>query len=107
MAAVNQDSVREYFELHCFLVRQDRKYVMRGKREDDGIDFLVWNPKKVERSGELPFVLSSDDLNSVERAVVVVRGWHTETFSSAVLENAPEIFRFVTPTVLKQAVQSF
>ena len=31
MAAVNQDIVREYFEMHGFLVRQDRKYIMRGQ----------------------------------------------------------------------------
>lgn len=107
MSAISQDLVREYFEMHCFLVRQDRKFTMRGKGEDDGIDFFVYNPKKRQRSGELPFVLTSEDIGCVERALVVVRGWHTETFSSAVLENAPEIFRFVTPSVLKQAVQSF
>ncbi len=107
MAAVNQDIVREYFEMHGFLVWQDRKYIMRGKTEDDGIDFLVWNPKKHERAGELPFVLKSEDMERVERALVVVRGWHTEVFSAAVLENSPEIFRFVTPAVLKQAVKSF
>jgi hypothetical protein len=107
MAAVNQDIVREYFEMHGFLVRQDHKYVLRGKTEDDGIDFLVWNPKKRDRAGELQFVLTSEDLDRVERALVVVRGWHTEVFSAAVLENSPEIFRFVTPSVLKQALESF
>jgi hypothetical protein len=107
MSAISQDLVREYFEMHCFLVRQDRKFTMRGKNEDDGIDFLVYNPKKKQRTAELPFVLTSEDIGSVERALVVVRGWHTETFSAAVLENSPEIFRFVTPSVLKQAVQSF
>jgi hypothetical protein len=107
MAAVSQDIVREYFEMHCFLVRQDRKYIMRGKTEDDGIDFFVLNPKKRERSGELPFVLDSETIGFVDRALVVVRGWHTETFSAAVLENAPEIFRFVESSVLKQAVQAF
>ncbi|MDB6058079.1 MAG: hypothetical protein JWO95_1923 [Verrucomicrobiales bacterium] len=107
MAAVNQDIVREFFEMHGFLVRQDRKYVLRGKTEDDGIDFLVWNPKKREGTRDLPFVLASEDMDGVERALVVVRGWHTEVFSAAVLENSPEIFRFVTPALLKQALQSF
>lgn len=107
MAAVNQDIVREFFEMHGFLVRQDRKYVLRGKTEDDGIDFLVWNPKGRESTREVPFVLTSEDMAGIERALVVVRGWHTEVFSAAVLENAPEIFRFVMPAVLKQAMQSF
>lgn len=107
MSAVNQDIVREYFEMHGFLVRQDRKYIMRGKTEDDGIDFLVWNPKERKDAGDLPFVLTSKDLPMVERAWVVVRGWHTEIFSAAVLHNAPEVFRFASPSMLKQALQSF
>ena len=44
MSAINETIVREYFELHGFLVRQDRKYEARGKQEIDGIDFFVWNP---------------------------------------------------------------
>jgi len=55
----------------------------------------------------LPFVLSSPDLKFIGRAVVVVKGWHTETFSMAVLAHAPEIFRFVEPKVFQQAVRMF
>jgi hypothetical protein len=43
----------------------------------------------------------------IERAIVVVKGWHTETFSSAMLTHAPEIFRFVEPKVIQQAVRAF
>ena len=43
----------------------------------------------------------------IERAIVVVKGWHTETFSSAVLANAPKIFRFVEPKVFQQAARAF
>jgi hypothetical protein len=39
--------------------------------------------------------------------VVVVKGWHTESFSTAVLANAPEIFRFVEPAVFQRAVRTF
>ena len=38
---------------------------------------------------------------------MVVKGWHTETFSMAVLAHAPEIFRFVEPKVFQQAVRTF
>jgi hypothetical protein len=38
---------------------------------------------------------------------VVVKGWHTETFSPGVLANAPEIFRFVDPPVFQQAARTF
>ena len=36
MSAVSETIVREYFELHEFLVRQGRKYIAQTKREDDG-----------------------------------------------------------------------
>ena len=52
-------------------------------------------------------MLGSPDLAFIERAIVVVKGWHTETFSSAVLTHAPEIFRFVEPRVFQQAARAF
>jgi hypothetical protein len=40
MAAVSETIVREYFELHEFLVRQHQKYITQTRREeDDDIDF--------------------------------------------------------------------
>jgi len=107
MAAVSETIVREYFELHEFLVRQHRKYIAQTRREDDDIDFFVLNPHPQKREAEMPFVLASPDLRFIERAIVVVKGWHTETFSSAVLTHAPEIFRFVEPKVFQQAVRAF
>jgi hypothetical protein len=108
MSAVSESIVREYFELHEFLVRQHRKYIGQTRREeDDDIDFFVLNPHPQSPGGPLPFVLSSADLASIERAIVVVKGWHTETFSSAVLTHAPEIFRFVQPRVFQQAARAF
>jgi hypothetical protein len=107
MAAVSETIVREYFELHGFLVRQHRKYIAPTRREDEDIDFFVMNPHARERQNPLPFVLTSLDLPGVSRAVVVVKGWHTETFSPAVLANAPEIFRFVEPAAFKRASEAF
>ena len=107
MAAVSETFVREYFELHGFLVRQRRKYVAPTRREDEEIDFFVMNPQPQSRETPLPFVLASEDLPGVSRAIVVVKGWHTETFSPAVLANAPEIFRFVEPGVFKRASEAF
>lgn len=107
MAAVSETIVREYFELHEFLVRQPRKYIAQTKRDDDDIDFFVLNPQAQARQGENPFVLSSAELRFIERAIVVVKGWHTETFSSARLASTPEIFRFVEPKVFQQAARAF
>jgi hypothetical protein len=107
MSAVNETIVREYFELHEFLVRQHSKYISQTRREDDDIDFFVLNPHPQKPDGALPVVLNSPDLASIERAIVVVKGWHTETFSTAVLARAPEIFRFVEPRVFQQAARAF
>jgi hypothetical protein len=108
MSAVSETIVREYFELHEFLVRQHRKYVGQTRpEEDDDIDFFVLNPQPLAPASALPFVLGSPDLAYIERAIVVVKGWHTETFSTAVLARAPEIFRFVEPKVFQQAARAF
>lgn len=108
MSAVSETIVREYFELHEFLVRQHRKYIgLTRREEDDDIDFFVLNPHPQPQEGALPFVLTSPDLPSISRAIVVVKGWHTGTFSSAVLAHSPEIFRFVQPKVFQQAVRTF
>ena len=107
MSAVSETIVREFFELHEFLVRQHRKYIAPAKGEDDDIDFFVLNPHPQPRSDGQPFILAPADLASIERAVVVVKGWHTETFSSARLASTPEIFRFVEPKVFQQAARAF
>lgn len=107
MSSVSETIVREYFELHEFLVRQPRKYIAQTKREEDDIDFFVLNPRPQKREGELPFVLTSDDLPSIERAIVAVKGWHTETFSSARIASTPEILRLVGTKVFQEASRVF
>jgi len=107
MSAVSETIVREYFELHEFLVRQHRKYIAQTSREEDDIDFFVLNPLAARREDEPPFVLASGDLKFIERAIVVVKGWHTETFSSARLESTPKLFRFVGTRVFQQAAKLF
>lgn len=107
MSAVSETIVRDYFELHEFLVRQHRKYIAQTRREEDDIDFFVLNPLARKREGEPPFVLASEDLAFIDRAIVVVKGWHTETFSSARLESTPEIFRFVDTKVFQHAAKVF
>ena len=107
MSAVSETIVREFFELHGFLVRQQRKFIARAQREDAEIDFLVFNPQPESSEQRLPPVLCSADLRRVTRAIVVVKGWHTETFSTGVLAHQPNIFRFVDPKVFQRAARAF
>jgi hypothetical protein len=108
MAGVSETIAREYFELHEFLVRQPHKHVgqTRGDVNDD-IDFFVLNPHPQTRAEVAPFVFSSADLPFLERAVVVVKGWHTDTFSSARLTASPEIIQFVESKNFQQAARTF
>lgn len=104
MSAVDQLLAREYFEMHGFLVRQHRKYVVqaREKTASEEIDLIIFNPDPKSEGAPAHFELTSDDLASVRRAIVVVKGWHTETFSPAVLKN-PHLFKFVEKETLKEA----
>jgi hypothetical protein len=106
VSAVSETIVREYFEQHGFLVRQHRKYIAPNRREDEEIDFFILNPQPAPLDQPLPFVLGSEDLPRLSRGVVVVKGWHTETFSPAVLANAPEIFRFLEPDAFRHAARA-
>jgi hypothetical protein len=108
MSAISETIVREYFELHEFLVRQHRKYInqTRGEEEDDDIDFFVLNPHS-PAAVPPPFVLTSPDLASISQAVVIVKGWHSETFTAGRLAHLPEIFSFVQAKVFQQAARAF
>jgi hypothetical protein len=105
--AVSETIVREFFELHGFFVRQQRKHIA-PKREDDEVDFYVHNPSGPAEETEVPFVLeSAADLKHLTRAVVVVKAWHTEVFTQAVLAHAPEMFRFAGPETFARATHAF
>ena len=64
--AVSETIVREYFELHDFFVRQNRKHIA-PKREDDEVDFYVHNPNGPTEGGEVPFVVCIGDRNHSRR----------------------------------------
>jgi hypothetical protein len=99
MSAVNESVVREYFESLGFLVSQPRKYGVpgRSKNPEEEIDLIVWNPRCAENRLPDHMVWGTEELKGVSRAVVGVRGWHTERFSVSTFEQTPEILRFAEP----------
>lgn len=107
MSSVNESIVREFFELNGFLVRQQRKFVAPNRRDDEAVDFFAFNPNAEPAAAPSPFVLNPADLQRVRRAAIVVKGWHTETFSPAVLEHSPDIYRFVQPKIFQRAIEAF
>ncbi|MGH7971863.1 MAG: hypothetical protein ACREIC_24380, partial [Limisphaerales bacterium] len=88
------------------LVQQCRKYVAPAGRDDD-LDFLVFNPHPRPDTDDRPFVLGASSLASIERALVVIKAWHTETFTPALLTNTPELLRFLEKKAFQQAVRDF
>ena len=106
MSAVSEWIVREYFESLGFLVRQPRKYQVsaRPKQVEEEIDLLVLNPAVSEQKLPESSLWGAEELKRVSRAIVGVRGWHTERFSPAVIELSPEIFRFADSTAMKNIV---
>ncbi|MDB6130811.1 MAG: hypothetical protein JWM04_1918 [Verrucomicrobiales bacterium] len=107
MSGVNETLVREYFELHNFYVRQHRKYISSNVRTEEEADFYIINPRTPDTKSDLPFVLGSEHLRKLSSALVVVKGWHTETFGPAMLSTTPEMFRFAESSALKEATSVY
>jgi len=105
MPSVSESIVREFFELHGFLVRQPRKHLHRSSREQDEADFLVVNPQPASAPAAPAFILEPEDLPALARALVVVKGYHTDTFGPGRLTQRPKIFRFVSDSVVRQATR--
>jgi hypothetical protein len=107
MSAVNEWVVREYFEQLGFLVTQPRKYVPAGrqKKADEEVDLVVFNPTVVEHKVPEHLIWTTEDLKQVARAVVGVRGWHTERFYASTVEQTPDITRFAEPEPIRFAAK--
>lgn len=110
MAGFDEQIVREYFELHGFLVRQLRKYQVpaRKKLAEEEIDLLVYNPSYVAQGRAPNFLLFATELPYIHRALVVVKAWHTTLrFTPAMLRSSSEIFKFLEKNVLKTVEDVF
>jgi hypothetical protein len=105
VSAVSECVVREYFEQLGYLVNQPAKYTPTGRRKtaEEDVDLLVLNPTIPEQQLPEGFVWTTADLASVSRAIVSVRGVHTERLYAGTFEQTPEILRFVEPASLRYA----
>jgi hypothetical protein len=106
MAAVNEQIVREYFETLGFFVIQPNKHQVaaRHKLDAEEIDLLIARPGQAGVfNTPSQIVWSAPELEKVQRAIVSIRGWHTDRFSPATLKKNPDIFRFAGQTVMKEA----
>lgn len=107
MSAVSEWIVREYFEAQGFLVRQPSKYQVsaRPKQAEEEIDLLVVNPKAAGHVIAEDVLWGVPEIRQVARAVVSVRGWHTERISPKLVARMPELVRFADAEALKSALR--
>lgn len=109
MAGMNEAIVREYFESLGYLVRQTTKYQVtaRGKVASEEADLLVVHPAATAHEPPGHVLWTGPDLAGVARAVVGIRGWHSERFSPSVVRKSPEITRIADPDVLRRLGSPF
>jgi hypothetical protein len=110
MSGFDEHIVREYFELHGFLVRQVRKYQVQSRRKvaEEEIDLLVYNPTFAPGDREPNFLIFATELPYIHRAVVVVKAWHTiQKFTPNLLKSSSEILKFLEKNVSKAIEGSF
>jgi benzoyl-CoA reductase/2-hydroxyglutaryl-CoA dehydratase subunit BcrC/BadD/HgdB len=98
MTDVNEEIVAKYFELKEYLVTPNLKYMM----------------KKEKSSGESDIDLAVYNIKTGDRAIVEVKGWHTETFTPAYFkpdakkeDYRSRIFHFVRKEALDAARKFF
>lgn len=107
MPAVSEAIAREFFEACGFFVRQPTKYLViaREKRPEEEIDLFVFNPSP---DPEVPVpsaaqVVGAADLKGIQRAVVCVRGWHSERVRATRPEHTADLTRFAEESALRRA----
>jgi len=107
MSAVNEWVAKEYFEQLGYFVRQPRKYAVPGRQKNaqEEIDLVIHNLHTREHKIPSQLVWTSRELKTVARAIVGVRGWHTERFYASTFEQTPEILHFAKPESVQFAAK--
>ncbi|MBT5928462.1 MAG: hypothetical protein HOH33_17810, partial [Verrucomicrobia bacterium] len=92
MASVNDQIIREYFEMHGFLVRQIRKHVSPSSEEEEESDFWIQNAaKKMDQARVKSLKISHSNIRKIDNALVFVKPWHTESFTHGAIEKDEEL----------------
>ncbi len=109
MVGFTERVVREYFELHGFLVRRLSLYKQASKKKPTGEEFnlLVQNPAYSQSHRTPEFMLFASELPYLHRAVVAAKGWDVQKLNPRLLTSSSEIFHFLEKNVWKTTEHLF
>ncbi len=103
MASVNEQLVKEFFEVLGYFTIQPAKHIGKMLSPEDEIDFIVYNPHITNHILTTEIFWDVHDLKTVRQAVVKVIGTHTTRFYPANLEHIQELTRFTKHSTLRWA----
>ncbi len=109
MLRINGELIRAYFEMNKFLVRINRESVIPEedvqKNEEMGLIVVNLNPSF--SSPPRKFILMTENLLGIPRALVEVKAWHSKKFSPSVLATSLSSLKFLYDRAQKQAKTIF
>lgn len=105
MLRINEEIIRAYFEMNNFLVKINRGgHISEGKeQESEEISFIVVNLDPSFSSPPRQFVLKTENLLGVTRALIAVRAWHSKRFFPSVLLTSLPSLKFLCVNALQHA----
>lgn len=68
---------------------------------------MIFNPTWRKSGSQPGFLLFSNELPLVHRAVVSIKAWHSQKFTPGTLRGSADIFRFLERDVMKRAEELF
>ena len=109
MSGFDENIVREYFELNGFFVRQVPKYSIQSRKNsfNEVVALLINKPDVIKEQTITNFQLFSADMESIQKAVVVVRSWYLSEFSPELLKSSSKLFNFLKKNVFNQSEEYF
>lgn len=105
MSGFEENIVREYFEQHGFLVRSQRRLHGAGRRKtsEESVDFMIFNPAYGPAERAPAFLLFTNELPYLERAIVISKPWQGSLrLSASSLRSSAEVFKFIEKQVGKE-----
>ena len=109
MSGFDENIVREYFELNGFFVRQVPKYSIQSRKKNvsEVVALLINKPDVIKDQTITNFQLFSADMESIQKAVVVVRSWYLSELSPELLKSSSKLFNFLKKNVFNQSEEYF